>query len=273
MSLLKTTQSALESLGASPLKKLGQNFMIDAHIIEKAMDMSEVVPEDVVVEIGPGLGSLTAALLEKGAVLYAVEYDRKFFGFLQEKWKNCPQFHLCHADAVDRPVGDLPKEVKNFKVVANLPYAISSAWMGEILNLSTLPTSMTLLVQWETAQRFFSAENTRDRCPLSLFLQSSYTLGQQMKVGKKCFYPAPKVESALIHMRRKSDPFFFSPSAKEVINTLFSMRRKQLGGTIEKLFPTLYRWMEDQNIDPKMRPENLLLEQWQSFESYLPTQN
>ena len=145
----KDIVAILQSLSIRPAKDLGQNFLCDGNIAKKSVAMAQLKPGDVVVEIGTGLGALTEQLLGAGAEVHGVELDGRLFEFLQNGLgKQFPKkLSLLHGDAVDNPRGDLVTDDKTtYVVVANLPYAITSIWLNEILELP-LPRSMVLLTQ------------------------------------------------------------------------------------------------------------------------------
>jgi len=137
------TRALLESLGHRPVKNLGQNFLIDGNIVRKSLELANIEPGDNVVEIGPGLGTLTQALLDAGANVYSIEKDRRLAEYIRKmELSSKGQLNLLEGDAMDFPLAGLPADVSRFKIVANLPYAISTPWMESIINGPT-PQSMT----------------------------------------------------------------------------------------------------------------------------------
>jgi len=131
------TRELLARLGHSPKRFLGQNFLVDGNIVRKSLELAQVAAGDAVVEIGPGLGTLTGALLEAGAEVWAVELDRILHAHLESGLvaQYPGKFHLAEADAVDLPLAGLPPgRAPAAKVVANLPYAISTPWMDAVLS-------------------------------------------------------------------------------------------------------------------------------------------
>src|SRR5208283_5099915 len=138
------TRALLDQLGHRPKRFLGQNFLVDGNIVRKSLELGQVAPGDAVVEIGPGLGTLTGALLEAGAEVWAIERDKTLCAHLAADL--APRFpktlHLAEGDAVEIPLAGLPAEqAPGCKVVANLPYAISSPWMDAVLS-GPLPSRM-----------------------------------------------------------------------------------------------------------------------------------
>lgn len=156
------TRDLLARLGHHPKRFLGQNFLVDGNIVRKSLELAGITASDTVVEIGPGLGTLTSALLEAGAEVWAVEKDRTLHAHLTETLvPTQPGLHLLEGDAMDHPRAGLPPErAASFKVVANLPYAISTPWMDEILS-GPLPERMVLMLQLEAAERYVAGPGTK----------------------------------------------------------------------------------------------------------------
>src|SRR5450432_3764056 len=149
------TRDLLASLGHSPKRFLGQNFLVDGNIVRKSLELAQVAPGDAVVEVGPGLGTLTEALLEAGAEVWAVELDRTLHAHLEEGLaaRFPGKFHLMEGDAVEHPLAGMPaRRAQDSKVVANLPYAISTPWMDAVLS-GPLSSRLVLMLQKEAADR------------------------------------------------------------------------------------------------------------------------
>ena len=141
------TTRLLDSINHRPKKKLGQNFLIDGNIVRKSLIMADLPYRIPVVEIGPGLGTLTKQLLDQNHPVFAVEIDTNLFANLKDEFSSFikqGKLNLINGDAVKNPVGSLPDEVDEFAVVANLPYAISSPWMESLLNSNKIPNRMVL---------------------------------------------------------------------------------------------------------------------------------
>lgn len=144
------TTRLLRQLEHRPNKKLGQNFLIDGNLVEKSISMADLPSGIPVLEIGPGLGTLTQKLLSLGHAVFAVEIDRRLEKHLREElapFVDSNQLNLLRADAVKYPTGNLPENIDLYAVVANLPYAISSAWMEGLLGSAKLPTRMVMMLQ------------------------------------------------------------------------------------------------------------------------------
>jgi 16S rRNA (adenine1518-N6/adenine1519-N6)-dimethyltransferase len=268
-----TTRQLLEQLGHHPRRQLGQNFLIDGNIVRKSLEMAELVETDRVVEIGPGLGTLTQALLQTTvAEIFAVELDPRLATHIRETLAIDPRLKLKEADAVDFPVGDLDlTSAGRYKIVANLPYAISSPWMDGILDLEHPPVRMVLMLQKEAADRYMAPCKTKQFSPISIFLQSAYDRTQKHTVSHHCFYPAPAVDSLLVSWTLKPKPFYFSASSRKLIRSVFTQRRKQIG-SLANQWPELIPWLtylESQSIPRTTRPEDIPVEYWQQMDASL----
>jgi 16S rRNA (adenine1518-N6/adenine1519-N6)-dimethyltransferase len=233
------TRDLLARLGHAPKRFLGQNFLVDGNIVRKSLGLAQVSPGDAVVEIGPGLGTLTGALLEAGAEVWAVETDRTLHAHLESGLaaKFPKTLHLAEGDAVEMPLAGIPvSRAPECKVVANLPYAISTPWMDAVLS-GPLPARMVLMLQREAADRYAAAPGTRSFGAISIFLQAAYDTAPGHRVSPACFHPRPDVDSALLNLVRKAVPHIFTPEHKTLIRRCFQQRRKQIGAVIRDLLP------------------------------------
>jgi 16S rRNA (adenine1518-N6/adenine1519-N6)-dimethyltransferase len=272
--LLKRTLRDLEKLGIRPAKGLGQNFLVDENVIHKFLSISGVRNGDTVVEIGAGLGTISEKILAVDAQLFAIEIDGRLHSFLKERFMHRRNFHVQRADAVEFPTAQLPASTANFKVIANLPYAIASPWLGALLNCQNLPQSLSLIVQTEAAQRFLAPEGSSKVCPVAIFLQSAYDLVCSHKISSTAFYPAPEVSSTMIFMDRRRDVFVFKTVTKGVIRSIFTKRRKQIGGIVGRHVATedertaLREWMRTGEVSPLERPEKISMDRWRRLDNF-----
>jgi 16S rRNA (adenine1518-N6/adenine1519-N6)-dimethyltransferase len=232
------TRELLARLGHEPKRFLGQNFLVDGNIVRKSLELARVQPGDTVVEIGPGLGTLTAALLDAGAEVWAVEKDRNLHAHLTETLaKDQPRLHLLEGDAVDQPLAGLPSgRAAGCKIVANLPYAIATPWLDGVLS-GPLPERMVLMLQQEAAQRYVAVPGTKAFGAISIFLQAAYAVAPGHKVDASCFFPQPDIESYLLHLTRQPEPHVFPAATKALIRACFQQRRKQIGGLLRGKLP------------------------------------
>ena len=289
------TRQLLASLGHTPKRFLGQNFLVDGNIVRKSLELAQVGPGDTVVEIGPGLGTLTTALLEAGADVWAVEKDRTLHAHLTETLApRFPQtFHLTEGDAVELPLAGVEKmwagcphpasasvaarsrgegtppttaPATDFKIVANLPYAISTPWLDAVLS-GPLPSRMVLMLQLEAAQRYAAAPGTKQFSAISIALQSAYEIAPGHTVAAACFHPRPDVDSHLLHLVRRPAPFVFAPETKALMRACFQQRRKQLGALLRDRRPdggaAWFALLAAAGLSARSRPEDVPAALWQ----------
>jgi len=265
------TRDLLARLGHQPKRFLGQNFLVDGNIVRKSLELAGVQSGDTVVEVGPGLGTLTSALLEAGANVWAVEKDPQLAAHLRDTL--APQYphtlHLLEGDALEHPLAGLPSAAAvDFKIVANLPYAISTPWMDAVLG-GPLPSRLVLMLQLEAAQRYAASAGTKAFGAISIFLQSAYDLAPGHRVAAACFHPRPDVDSYLLHLVRKSAPFVFPPETKALIRGCFQQRRKQLGALLRHRLPDGgAAWLADlaqAGLGSATRPEAVPVERWRGL--------
>jgi 16S rRNA (adenine1518-N6/adenine1519-N6)-dimethyltransferase len=280
------TRDLLAGLGHQPKRFLGQNFLVDGNIVRKSLELAEIQAGDSVVEIGPGLGTLTTALLEAGAEVWAVEKDRTLHAHLESTLlPRFPQaFHLLEGDAIEHPLAGLEKEPGlaaaansvplTFKIVANLPYAIATPWLDAVL-AGTLPGRMVLMLQQEAAQRYSARPGTKSFGAISVFLQAAYNLAPGHKVAAACFFPRPDIESYLLHLVRKPTPVVFSSTFKTLVRACFQQRRKQIGALFRTHLPGVPPvWREllaAEGLSEQTRPEAIPVSCWVSLAAALPS--
>ncbi len=264
------TRDLLARLSHMPRKWLGQNFLIDGNIVRKSLELGEVKAGDTILEIGPGLGTLSRTLLGAGVHLHAVEADRTMVHHLREsllpRW---PQnFFLIEGDAVDLPLADLKNPAEgSFKVIANLPYAISTPWMDAIC-AGPHPAMMVLMLQREAAERLTADVGTKHWSAVTAQVDLAFEKIRIHPVPSQSFSPPPKVDSCLLVLKRRSDAQRFSPRAREVARALFTQRRKQVGSSAKKLFPgasDVTAWLaslSNYGLTSLARPEAIPAKAW-----------
>jgi len=265
------TRELLAKLNHQPKRFLGQNFLVDGNIVRKSLELAGVVGGDVVVEVGPGLGTLTSALLEAGAEVWAVEKDRQLHAHLLETLVPAhPRLHLLEGDAMEHPLAGLPPiHGAAFKIVANLPYAISTPWMDAVLT-GPLPERMVLMLQEEAAKRYVAAPGSKLFGAISIFLQSAYAVEPGHRVGPGCFHPRPDVDSVLLNLGRLPAPFLFPPETKTLIRACFQQRRKQLGSILRDKLPaarldTWFAALSRAGFAPQSRAEQVPVALWREL--------
>ncbi|HEY1848392.1 MAG TPA: 16S rRNA (adenine(1518)-N(6)/adenine(1519)-N(6))-dimethyltransferase RsmA [Opitutaceae bacterium] len=262
------TRHLLSRLGHSPRRALGQNFLVDGNIVRKSLELAGIAPGDRVVEIGPGLGTLTEALLEAGAEVWAVERDRVLHSHLEGTLaaRHPGSFHLLEGDAVEHPLAGLPPEhATAAKVVANLPYAISTPWMDGVLS-GPLPQRMVLMLQKEAADRYGARPGTGGFGAISIFLQAAYETAPGHPVSAACFHPRPDIDSFLLHLVRRPSPRVLAAEDKALVRRCFQQRRKQLLSVVRGAAPgRIEPWREllaSAGFPTTVRAEEIPVDVW-----------
>ncbi|MDP0499296.1 MAG: 16S rRNA (adenine(1518)-N(6)/adenine(1519)-N(6))-dimethyltransferase RsmA [Verrucomicrobiota bacterium JB022] len=266
------TRALLEQLGHLPRKPLGQNFLIDGNIVRKSLAMAQIGAGDTVVEVGPGLGTLTRALLAAGCEVHAVELDTRLAAHLRDTLgENAPEpvptFHLKEGDAVDFPLGHLTLQPEqDYKIVANLPYAITSPWLDEVMQQPGRPSRLVLMMQKEAADRLTAPCGHKHYSAITIFLQSAYREFGRHAVSRQCFYPVPGVDSVLLGLERLPEPRYFTEAARHAIRQIFTQRRKQIGALVRGE-AALEAWLAtaaaSHGVKSTDRPEVIPLPAWQ----------
>ncbi len=262
------TRAVLEELNHRPNKHLGQNFLIDANIVRKSLFLAKPQPGEAVVEIGPGLGTLSRALLHSGVRLYAIEQDPVLCRYLEKSLGTIPGFHLLEGDACREPLaGFQPTADQPYLIVANLPYAISSPWMEGVLEQPVLPRVIVILVQKEMADRMTANPGSKAVGALTIFLEGCYEPIPGHRVARSCFFPMPKVDSILFNLRLKPGPRRYLPETRNAVRAIFTQRRKQIGALIRQYLPdpVAAAWRKSLP-STKRRPEELSFQDWTSLD-------
>lgn len=266
----RETKELLRRLGHRPRHALGQNYLVDGNIVRKSVELGEVTSGDVVVEIGPGLGTLTRTLLSAGAEVHAVEADAAMAAHLREFLveRLGRDFFIVHGDAVEHPLADLRDPADgSFKVIANLPYAISTPWIDALCR-GPHPSLMVLMLQREAAERLTAKVGGPHWSAATAQVSLAFDRVRVHPVPAQSFNPPPRVDSCLLVLRRRSDARRLSPRAREVARMLFTLRRKQLGSSVRTLFPDatdVRAWLEGLSafgLSPASRPQEVPGEAW-----------
>lgn len=258
----------LNTLGVRPKKGLSQNFLIDGNILDKIVQLAEVQAGDIVLEIGPGPGALTEKLLQAGCKVIAVEKDATFAQVLEEKGD--PQLTVYCEDILKFSFEE--KITSRAKVVANLPYHLTTPIIQKLVRMPERIERAVLMVQEEMARRCIAPCGTKEFSSFTLFLQYYTKVRYGFFVSPTCFYPVPKVGSAVIRLdlakryEVQDEEKFFTTT-----RTAFSQRRKMLTSSLKELYPldqirqALLRMQKPETI----RPEALSIEEWVEFTNYL----
>jgi 16S rRNA (adenine1518-N6/adenine1519-N6)-dimethyltransferase len=259
----------LRAHGLRADKSLGQNFLQDPYALEKITTAAEILPTDTVLEVGPGLGALTRHLAVAARQVIAVELDGRLLPALRETISGYPNIEIIHGDMLKlSPAEIIP--ATDYLVVANIPYYITSALLRRLLETTPRPRRVVLTVQKEVAERICAAPGD-----LSLLALSVQVYGQPRVVGivpAGAFFPAPKVDSAIVRIDLSPAPFipytllepFFS-----LAKAGFSQKRKTLRNSLSagmrKSPAEIEETLRAAGIDPQRRAETLSLEEWREL--------
>lgn len=243
----------------SAKKSLGQNFLLDLNLTSKIARASGDLEGANVVEIGPGPGGLTRALLAGGASVLAIERDNRCLPVLQEIWESYPsKLTIIEGDAMDVD----PRQYLNghARIVANLPYNVGTALLVRWLTSDTWPPwwqSLTLLFQREVADRIVAPTGTKAFGRLSVLAQWRCSANRVFDIPPQAFTPAPKVTSSLVQLEPKPAPEVSGRKLQELTAAAFAQRRKMLRQSLKPLGPKVLLWLKNASIDPTRRAETL----------------
>ncbi|MFO7635285.1 MAG: 16S rRNA (adenine(1518)-N(6)/adenine(1519)-N(6))-dimethyltransferase RsmA [Caldilinea sp.] len=269
--------------GVPAKKSLGQNFLSDRRYLAPIVDAAELTPADNVLEIGPGQGVLTEALAEQAGCLVAVELDDRLIDPLRQRFADRPNVHIVHGDILklspsqliasacpaqqspNLPISSLQSPI-SYKVVANLPYYITSAVLRHLLEAEQPPSMAVVMLQWEVAQRICEAPGDLSILAVSVQFYAQPRIVQ--RVPASAFRPRPKVDSAILHLTVRPQPAvdvkpdtFFA-----VVRAGFSQKRKQLHNSLAAGLhldkDAVQHWLDEAGIDPARRAETLSLDEW-----------
>jgi len=250
--------------------KLGQNFLIDHQIIEKIINSADITSDDLVLEIGPGKGVLTEALLRKAGKVLTIEIDEGLVKNLQEKFKNTKNLEIINENILDTDLNTL-YQIPNtsYKVIANIPYYITAKILRKFLESNFPPQEMILMVQKEVAERIVASPGKMSLLSLSVQYYAEPEI--LFEVNKKCFSPVPEVNSAVIRIKPKSSVrdinetqkifrlarIGFASKRKTLLNNLSSSLQQEKGTALKKL--------ESLGFSQNTRAQELSVENWQKL--------
>jgi 16S rRNA (adenine1518-N6/adenine1519-N6)-dimethyltransferase len=216
----------------SPSKQLGQHFLVDDNILGVIGRLADLQPDDVVLEVGPGPGALTAYLAERVARVHAVELDERLRPYLEDRFADRPNVELRFTDALDLVAADL--DPPPTKLVSNLPYNIATPIVVESLERFPTIDHWTVMVQREVSDRFFAEPRTKAYGAVSVLVQLAAERTGFHPVSRTVFRPPPNVDSALVSFRRRARPADVPwPRLKRVVEAAFGHRRKRLPNSLE----------------------------------------
>jgi len=285
---LSEIKSLLATHGLHPRHRLGQNFLHDANQMVRILDAAALKDDELVLEVGPGTGALSERLLDAGVRLAMVEIDRELEPILQQRVleRHPDRARLLLADVlagkhdINPAVWQLLNEVRKtstpdparrlvdplaFKLIANLPYNVASPLLANLVLDHPQMTLAVVMIQSEVADRLTAEPGGKEYGPLGILVQAACHVERIAVLTPGCFWPAPKVDSAVVRLRRRKVPL--APDLKalsDLLHTLFSKRRKQIGSILgrDAVLPAV--------IDSTARPEQLTIDQFVALAASVP---
>jgi len=280
------TQAIVNRYFVKAKKNLGQNFLVDQTAILGIVEAAGIKKDDQVIEIGPGIGSLTEQLLLAGAKVFAYEVDDSLPTILQNELPKkiddqplASRFKILLKDVLKanfkEDIGDFFDFTKPIKVVANLPYYITTPIIFALAESDLHFTSLTLMMQKEVAERLEAQSGSKDYGPLTISVQTEMKVKLALQVGRNSFMPRPKVDSSVVVLT----PLKEKPAIEDrkhfiwVVKMCFSQRRKTLNNNLKSLLPDKTKRDElitELGVEPRIRPEDLTIEQFIKIAKFIP---
>ena len=247
-------------------KSLGQTFMHDQNQLRKIVGLAKLTAADHVIEIGPGLGSLTGMLLEIVGHVTAIETDRRLIKLLEERLGQRENLTLQHADAM-KIVRKTEFDWSGHKLVANLPYSIASPLLIDLAESPCRPRAMIVTLQLEVVQRLLAQSATKEYGVLTLLIGLYYATGESFVIPRGSFYPEPNVDSGCIELLRRETPLLLPelcPVFKKIVKRVFAERRKKMMKLLKRDWPeaAVVEAFDALGLDEKIRAERVTLEQF-----------
>ncbi len=256
----------------TPRKRFGQNFLVDTKIIGAIVAAIDPQPKQHFLEIGPGQGALTAGLVASGATIDAVEIDRDLAQYLSERYSNASNFNLHVADVLKFSIHDVQLQTpdQKLRVVGNLPYNISTPLMFKLFTEINHIQDMVFMLQHEVGLRLSAQPGSKAYGRLSVMAQYYCDMQIVLDVPPSAFEPAPKVDSCIVHFTPHLTPRIVVADLDllhNVVTQAFSQRRKTISNSLKPFISA--QALQELNIDPKLRAENLSLEDFATIVTYI----
>lgn len=267
---MTSIRKELAEYGLAPRKRWGQHFLVDRNILNKIVQTAQIGKEDTVLEVGPGLGEMTLALARQARKVIAIEIDPKLVEILRNKTATSPNVTVIGRDILKVDFKEtVGLDCHSIKVVANLPYQISTPLLFRFIESRDLFSSLTLMVQKEVAERMVADPGGKEYGPLSIFVQLFSDLSIRFFVKPSAFFPPPNVASAVIHITWKERPMVGLEEEewfRRVVRGCLGYRRKTLINALKHsrlpLPEDAEGRMEEIGIDSRRRPETFTIEEF-----------
>ena len=272
--LVEETRNIMKKYGIRANKDLGQNFLINNEVVENIVNSSEISQDDMVIEIGPGLGTLTKYLLEKAGKVLCIELDRKMIEILEDRFEKYSNFEIINDDVLKVDLNKIIKEnkenekIKNVKIVANLPYYITTPIIMKLLEEKLDLESITVMIQKEVADRLIAIPGEKETGAITYAVYYYAIAEAILEVPKESFIPEPEVTSKVIKLNIRKEPPIEVQDKElmfKIIKSAFMQRRKTLINALNnaKIFQNKEEGnqiLESLKLDESVRAEKLTLE-------------
>lgn len=261
----ETIKKLLLNYETAPIKRLGQNFLIDKDVVEKVVEVADLTKQDIILEIGPGIGVLTKPLALKTQFVIAIEKDSKIIKILKETTKNCQNIQIINQDAREIFNNTQLKIPENYKLVANLPFYITAPTIRMFLEAKNYPKEMILITQKEVAERICALPPKMNILAVATQFYAKPKIISFIE--RSSFWPQPKVDSAILQIK----PTYENKSIDSklffrIVKAGFLQPRKQLlnnfSGNLNISREKAKNWLADCNIEPTQRAQTLSMQNW-----------
>jgi 16S rRNA (adenine1518-N6/adenine1519-N6)-dimethyltransferase len=244
-------------------KRFGQNFLRDERVIERIVEAAGIGEGDRILEIGPGDGALTAKMLERGAWVTSIEIDRDLTDLLRSRFADQDRFQLVSGDALSLDLSQFGNG--ELKVVANLPYNISTPILQRFIEIKNELSLMVLMFQREVVERIAAPPGNSERGFLSVMVEDAFCVEKLFDIPPAAFSPVPKVWSSVARFTPRHESYQDAVNFRKLVSAAFVQKRKTLENNLKRLYPEFKEIAETIGIDPRARAEVLTLEQWRAL--------
>ena len=251
-------------------KSLGQNFLTDSNYVNKIIDAVNPCERDVIIEIGPGRGALTERLVNSGSSVVAVELDRNLAAILARQFANDSNFRIVEANALEVNFQDLKVESNaKMKLVANLPYYISTAILQRLAEQRECFSELVLMFQKEVVDRITAKPGNSERGFLTVIVEAGFHVEKLFDVPSSAFFPRPKVSSAVVRLTPKPKSGLDETSFRTLASSSFAQKRKTIANNLRSKYPNCEIALTKAGIDPARRAETLTLQEWMRLAKFI----
>ncbi len=243
-------------------KSLGQNFLEDRGVIEKIVRAFDPTLEDTVLEIGPGRGALTELLVERAGRVCALEFDRELVPLLEDRFREHGNFTLVQGDALKIDFRDIVRDSKKLRLIANLPYNISTAILQRLFSYADIFEDCVLMFQREVAERITAKPSTSERGYLTVLIEAHFSVERLFDIPATAFRPVPKVWSSVVRLVPNDRSVPNVKLFREIVAAGFAQKRKTILNNLKMRYPNSGLALLSSGIDARRRAETLTLDEW-----------